>query len=481
MNSFIPKAILMYSNFNYRFSFFRKLAVSSLLLVFATGGYGIAQVFPSWDYLFIGSRSFDSHRDFFPSLNEEERQMVDSLKRFAEAPYIHLIHQNAGNYFLMNACGMMLYQWQDDEWMPYAGKPVKGANCASFLFFRDNEPYSYSGVGYWQSHGDVFHFTQTGETELVKTHHPLSDFYGTLRFTTTAGLYSFFGHHFNLRTVGPEGFLWKGYFLDFSDMHWKEMDFELNENFEKVFGVKTFDKKLYSISSFESDDFAFTELINQDNYQSGLIIVDKRTLELRIQSLKNSYFHELIWLQKKGNSLRFFTTSKPTISELEISELFQSALPLGKVRLKEDAHWKELVDKYWKELLGLVLISLILLGIGKVALPKQPKNIPDPPSELGKEDNQVLSVLKSYLGQVISQEEMDRIVGIDTIKNQDLRKVRRSRAIKALNDYMIEQHGEPIIQRVRDEQDMRIIRYLIEDNFSSKSTKTPEPMIKSPL
>ena len=174
-------------------------------------------------------------------------------------------------------------------------------------------------------------------------------------------------------------------------------------------------------------------------------------------------------------------STKVFLNEFQIDELVQSALPLGKVSLKVNSDWKELADKYWKELLGLVLISLILLGIGKVALPKQPKNIPDPPSELGKEDNQVLSVLKSYSGQVISQEEMDRIVGIDTIKNQDLRKVRRSRAIKALNDYMIEQHGEPIIQRVRDEQDMRIIRYLIEDTFSSKSTKTPEPMIKSPL
>ena len=215
------------------------------------------------------------------------------------------------------------------------------------------------------------------------------------------------------------------------------MNFELNENFEKVFGVKSFDRKLYSISSFESDDFAFTELVNQDTYQAGLIIVDKRTLELRIQSLKNSYFHELIWIQKKGNSLRFFTATKPTISELEISELFQKALPLGNVSLKDDPFWVEILGSHWKEVVGVILMIVALFGFWKLLNPQTAPIAMDQSPDLGKEENQLLSVLRPYSGQIISQEMMDEFLGINSLKNQDLRKVRRSRAIKSVNDFLI--------------------------------------------
>lgn len=471
MITFIPKPNSLSSIFNTQVFCLGKWGWMYLLLFFAFGKKVEAQVAPSWDYLFIGSGNFDFQENFYPTLNEEERQMIDSLKSLSTSPYIQMIYHHAGKYFLMNSCSLVLYQWQGDDWTPYAGKPVKGATCASFLFFRDNEPYSYSGVGYWQSHGDIFRFTQTGEAELVKTYHPLSDFYGTLRFTTNSGLYSFFGHHFNLRKEGPEGFIWKGYFLDFSDMHWKEMNFELNENFEKVFGVKTFERKLYSISSFESDDFAFTELVNQDTYQAGLIIVDKRTLELRIQSLKNSYFHELIWIQKKGNSLRFFTATKPTISELEISELFQKALPLGNVSLKDDPFWVEILGFHWKEVVGVILMIVALFGFWKLLKPQTAPIAMDQSPDLGKEENQLLSVLRPYSGQIISQEMMDEFLGINSLKNQDLRKVRRSRAIKSVNDFLTKQDHPPAITRVRDAQDKRIIQYKIEVASNQKTKK----------
>jgi hypothetical protein len=474
VNTIIPKPLPPLSIYSRQFSALGKWAGMCMWLFFSFAGNLTAQDAPTWDYLFIGSRSFDSHRDFFPSLNDEERQMVDSLKKFAESPYIQMIYQNAGKYYLMNACNLVLYHWQGDDWMPYAGKPVKGATCGTVLFFRDNEPYSYSGVGFWQSHGDIFHFTQTGEAELVKTHHPLSNFYGTLRFTTNSGLYSFFGHHYNLRTEGPEGFLWKGYFLDFSDMRWKEMDFELNENFEKVFGVKTFDKKLSSLYSFESDDFGVTELRNQLTQQTGLVIVDKRTMELWIQPLNNSYFLDLIWLQKKGNSLRFFTGSKPTITKLEMTELIKTALPLGKVSLKEDQRIKDLIGAYWKEGAGAILMLMVLLVALKILSPRRYPDDSDSSSPVNFEHKHLLHALQHYSGQVIPQEVLDQVLDIGDLKNQDLRKVRRSRAIKALNEHMLERQGKPVIQRIRDEQDMRIIRYRIENIALTKSTKTPK-------
>ena len=87
-----------------------------------------------------------------------------------------------------------------------------------------------------------------------------------------------------------------------------------------------------------------------------------------------------------------------------------------------------------------------------------------------------LKGLSPYFGQLISQAQLEAILGVDNVKNQDLRKVRRSRAIKALNAYMTEHHGKPLILRIRDEQDMRIIRYQIESFSAFNVSKSSELM-----
>ncbi|MFC5191120.1 hypothetical protein ACFPIK_05030 [Algoriphagus aquatilis] len=474
MDSFITKTFPLISFTSIRLSSPGKWLGICLLLFFVHKAIEKEKNTPTWDFMLLASGSLNSHQEFFPKVSIEEKQMIDSLSSLGTFTTSHMIYQDAGNYFLMNSCSLSLYQWNGDHWKIYAEKPVRGATCASKVFFRDHEPYSYSGVGFWQSHGDVFHFSKNAEVELVKTYQQPKDFYGTLRFTTESGLYSFFGHSFNLRTDELDGFLWKGYFLDFSNMHWKEIDFELNENFEKVFGVKTFDKNLYSISSFETDDFALTELRNLDTQQTGLLILEKETLKLWIKPNPNSYFLDLNWLQQEGNTLRFFSIAKPSLTELQIDELVKTAFPLGKVSLREDQAWREILNGYWKELVVVISILVVLFGLGKMILPK-PHPIPQASlAILNKEENNLVSILRPYSGQVISQEEMDKILGIDSLINQDLRKVRRSRAIKAINDHGLERHGKPMIQRVRDEQDMRIIRYLIEDEALAKSVNPSE-------
>jgi hypothetical protein len=72
---------------------------------------------------------------------------------------------------------------------------------------------------------------------------------------------------------------------------------------------------------------------------------------------------------------------------------------------------------------------------------------------------------------------LEEILGVQVIKNQDLRKVRRSRAIKALNDHMMEVLGKPIIQRERDEQDKRVILYRVQEFSKAKTIEIPEIMM----
>ena len=161
--------------------------------------------------------------------------MVEALDQLPFAHTVHMVYKNRGNYFVMNACALSIYSWVGGRWELYAGKDITGATCAAWLFFRGEELYGYTGLGYWQSHGDLFHFRKSGDVDYVKTNNQPEDFFGTMNFTTSDGFYTFFGQQINLRK-GIKDFLWKGFFLDFTDWTWKEVEFELNENFEKVLG-----------------------------------------------------------------------------------------------------------------------------------------------------------------------------------------------------------------------------------------------------
>ena len=427
-----------------------------------------------WNKLEILSKSFTKQDSLSLGLTGEEWKMISALDLLPYSTTLHKIYKNQGSYYVMNDCELAIYTWKEGQWKLFSGKDVTGANCGTTLFFKEKELYGQAGFGYWQNHGDLFRFPASGEVEFIKTFNQPEDFLGNMNFTTAEGYYSFFGQQINLRK-GLKDFLWKGFFLDFRDWTWREVEFDLNENFEKVLGRKSFDNSLNLNATFETDDYAFSELLNIETTQACLFIVKKETLEMFIIPFTPHQFEGVKkWIRHEGNRVQFSTFFKTIPSEVQIDQLVQSALPLGKVILKKGPTWSALLDSYWKALVGVISILVVLFGLGKVILPKPHPIPPASLAILNKEENNLVSILRPYSGQVISQEEMDKILGIDSIINQDLRKVRRSRAIKAINDHGLERHGKPMIQRVRDEQDMRIIRYLIEDEALAKSVKPSE-------
>jgi hypothetical protein len=437
-----------------------------------------------WDRLLLVPGYFGKGLRDFPELTASEQVMIDSL---GQLPYMNksmVVIQEKGEYYCFIRCFLGVYRWDGEKWILYSGGKVTGYNCSSYEFFQEEKMYQFSGRGYWQSNSDLFSFGEYRPVEFVRTINQPADYYGWLKFKTDQGIFSLFGiiDYDKIQTyhLDPEG-----YFLDFQNWTWKKARLEFNDSMKEVVGNNLLDQEFSLGGAVETRDYALLEVFFVEKPSLVWLIFDKRTAQVYSVKSPKFFFEKLRWMQSDGNQIRFLTEESFESMTLDLSVQVKSALLVGSFGIKEDPSFLDSFQEDWLFL----LVEAILVVAGLWLFWKVTKGIPSR-QILGQPEQEVdfsgqfshwLKALSPYAGQLISQTQLEEIVGERGIINQDLRKVRRSRAIKALNEHMIERHGKPIILRIRDEQDKRIIRYRIEDYSLTKPSQTQEPMNKSPL
>ena len=232
---------------------------------------------------------------------------------------------------------------------------------------------------------------------------------------------------------------------------------------------------------FETKDYAGIELKFKDHRDFAWLIIDKNNLQLFLMKMPKNQLEPALWIQLEGNTLRFMTTESFKFKEIQLEEFITTAVPVGKLKILEPPMG---LGKYlhdWKStLMGLMMFLLVAWVFWKTfKVNYSEETVPfteEDPLFTGNYELW-LKRLAPHSGQVISQKQLEEILGVQGIKNQDLRKVRRSRAIKALNDHMLKYLDKPVIQRERDEQDKRVIHYQI---ASFSSGKQPNERRKNP-
>ena len=358
---------------------------------------------------------------------------------------------------------------------------MTGYNCSSYEFFQKEAMYQFSGRGYWQSNSDLFVFEENRPVEFVRTINQPADYYGWLKFKTDQGVFSLFGiiDYDKIQTLhlDPEGYL-----LDFKDWTWKKTSFEFNDKMEELIGKDLLEQEFKLGGAVETQDYALLEIFFVNKPSLVWLIFDKNTSQ--IYGIKSSkfFFEKLRWMQSEGNLVRFLTEESFESRTVDLSEQVKSAVLVGRVGVKEGPVFLDFFNEEWFPLLlealavvvGLCLFWQWIMKDYSSQVVVQSEQEPDFTGQF----SHWLKALVPYSGNLITQAQLEAILGVDGVKNQDLRKVRRSRAIKALNEYMTEHYGKPIILRIRDDQDMRIINYHIGELHQTKSTKIPETMIK---
>ena len=80
----------------------------------------------------------------------------------------------------------------------------------------------------------------------------------------------------------------------------------------------------------------------------------------------------------------------------------------------------------------------------------------------GEEDiARMVARLLAHPQSLVDVHQLDDFFGTSALESLDYRRVRRSRYIKAVNQYFQGQHGKDLISRTKSEADKRIILYLI--------------------
>jgi hypothetical protein len=169
----------------------------------------------------------------------------------------------------------------------------------------------------------------------------------------------------------------------------------------------------------------------------------------------------------------------PEVIRFEVSQLLAEATLAARLEVEEPSFFDFLSSRN-------ILILGILLLLGLVALSRWLIQKRRKANLESSQDEQTLSSfpekelltiwksLQQFRGKVITQEELDDILGIHLLKSRELRKVKRARLIKRINVLALQQFGKEFISRERNEEDRRMIEYRILDIAPDKFLSKPE-------
>jgi hypothetical protein len=453
----------------------KQILLTAILGVFAFCSHGIAEEGKNWKSIHLFQGFHYSGYDELPQLSYDEQQLLAALKNISFPSHHQVLLKDNGDYFAFNVCDLNLWKWNGNTWEKATQSEVSGYNCTPYYFLNNSQAYVLSGSGYWQNQADVFLFNDsTGQVDFVPTANQPQNLRGHVYFQRENGIYSLFGHQFDER-LDAYDYQSGGFFLDLSSSTWQKLNVEWLISLESEFKYLDMNQVNDIFSQAETENYAVLELHQRDAKKSFWLIVDKGNLSIYIKEIPFLQITDSKWIQIIGDSIVHMGRNSTHSSAISLPEVVKSAVLAGRVVPESPDGFERLLDRFY---LVLVLFPLGLMILGGWWIGLRLKSGEAPVPEEDWEDYTTnpeliswLSKLNSFTGKLIDQDKMDVIFDLKHIKNSDLRKVKRSRAIKAINDFLLEQNGKPAILRVRDTQDKRIIHYKIEVVPCQKSKK----------
>jgi hypothetical protein len=198
-----------------------------------------------------------------------------------------------------------------------------------------------------------------------------------------------------------------------------------------------------------------------------MLVMDKNKLSLHFIEMNRDLINNYRFIYAKDNNFSILSTEEK-IFDFD----FDNGLPLefdkiGHVHL---TWYNKIFSKYHKFLLGLFVIGILLIFIFlKKRLKLDRLNFSGrffkKTMENGENDfeeiQHAIKALMEFKDQVFGVQILDQILKLDSILNTDYRRVKRSRLIRAVNNYYFSQNGNILIERIKSEEDRRIVSFKI--------------------
>jgi len=357
-----------------------------------------------------------------------------------DAPVVKIIWKDSTVY-AFEQCRFNVLTWQDSMWVNLYSNNNKGW-CIENFYLQDNSILGFTATGFWTSQAALYEFEKTtANWEIISTKNS-PDYYlsgGDFRIGKDT-IISTWGMYRNQDENKIEEVL-STYGLCLKTKTWFKVknDIELKSLASTTLGGLTFD--------FED------EVLLMRNNQ--IIQIDKKSRNVfMFKGDKLKYKHIDFIYNDCKRALVLQGGKYYSKSPLPIEEL----VPLGK--LSFDNIQKKIESKsieanaktsYFNYLLALIV--LVLAGVAVWIVKSKKSKFYDP---------ELLKLIKENSGKLLTSNEMDDLLGINSSMSQDSKRVKRSRIIKSVNeDYKLKK-GKKLITRQRDEKDSRYMLYKIQ-------------------
>jgi len=357
-----------------------------------------------------------------------------------DAPVVKIIWKDSTVY-AFEQCRFNVLTWRDSMWVNLYSNNNKGW-CIENFYLQDNSIFGFTAQGFWTSQADLYTFEKTTTNwEILSTKNSPGyycsggDFrIGKDTIISAWGLEQNQGKSEIVEILSTYG-------LCLKTKTWFKVknDIELKSLASTAFGGLTFD--------FEDE-----VLIIRNNQ---IIQIDKKSRNVFLFKGDKLYYDRIDFIYNDCKSAHILQEGKYySKSPLPIEEL----VPLGK--LSFDHIQKKIESKsieanaktsYFNYLLALIV--LVLAGVAVWLVKSKKSKFYDP---------ELLKLIKENSGKLLTSNEMDDLLGINSAMSQDSKRVKRSRIIKSVNeDYKLKK-GKKLITRQRDEKDSRYMLYKIQ-------------------
>ena len=375
--------------------------------------------------------------------------ILDSLdKIYEKSPHQYIVYELGAKRYVQVRCTFDLYEIQGEQIVNKYLYFNRGYTCGGNSFVRDSTHYMLGGHGFWTHHIDLLAFDELhGSWELVTTKSQPTDYFSSLVYQNSKGVFALFGEEFNQRK-GLDVKNQQGYFLDWKTKEWKELEVQIE-------GLDLMDLiqkgGLYFI---QTQDYAFWASTNGLR-NIGWNLIEKETGKIFFFDAKNIDMGIGAYLEVVGNVLTYPAPSGQ-LKTLDLDEIRKKSTEVGSIRVKETALFG--LNYTWGYLLFFTLVAFGWV-IVKKGLPKKKIEADQAPLPTKRSP---LELLLPYSGQLLSTEALDKLLGIDSQANFDSRRMKRARLINDLNEQYLAQEGKELIVREKKGEDKRYVYYKIQ-------------------
>jgi hypothetical protein len=318
-----------------------------------------------------------------------------------------------------------VYVWREDSWHNLYFGNFLGYNFGAKKFVADGTFYSFGGYGYWNTHGQLIAFDRAHhEWELVQ---------GTLLFENAQA-------YLNPSRVNLHVFTR-------NNAYTINLQYKLTE--ESNLSHSVFEPLISDIAmhytSFELDSF--------------LLVRHRKNSNALVRKKDHQVFFQ--------PDLTHKTLDKINVESLIVLRGNDIVVIDPKNRYKDTLTGSELASYYGvfegtkSSIIWFYILLICILFTGAMAFLVYRKYVASKEkyaSDSKDSDNNIINALLPYVGQKITVEQLDVLLGIHQVSSIETQRHRRAKLIKTINHFNQSRHGRPMIIRIQDPADGR--RYL---------------------